>query len=104
MGDIAPPFLITVLKRGERSASSPRRFAPWTPFYKRLRGPQRLSASCGKKKISCLCHESKPGHPARSVDTVLTYPRKYLVRAQTGEKFTVGWTSSTHRMTNTEFT
>jgi hypothetical protein len=37
------------------------------PFDRRLAGPQSWSRRCGEEKISCLCRESNPGRPARSL-------------------------------------
>jgi hypothetical protein len=35
-------------------------------------GPLNLCGRYGVNKICCLCRESNPGHPARSVVTIVT--------------------------------
>jgi hypothetical protein len=69
-GGTAPPFLILALDGDEWSASRPRRFTPGerapVPLDRRLGGRQSQSGRCGVQEISCPCHESNPGLPARS--------------------------------------
>jgi hypothetical protein len=48
--DIAPPFLTSVLDRGEWSASSFGRTAPLYPLDRRPAGPQNQTEFCGEEK------------------------------------------------------
>jgi hypothetical protein len=94
-GGIPPQFLTLTLNVGKCSVSRPRPLyhqgkGPWNPLN-RLHGPQRQSGHCGLLKFTCPCHESNPGHLARSPPIYWPYSESWEPQMAN-----VKWTPSLH--------